>query len=219
MDSASACLVPHSEPSASSTWWRAVLSTVAAVERFVKERTQPAAGSIPALLGMFERELRFYRESHRRSGSASPRATTLRRPTAATAWFLRTSRHGAMARIRCPSQPSSHISTVDGSVEPKSAGRGWTGPFLPQRTRSAASTTRCGPCSAKGPKSRRSGGKWARPTSARWRSSNEASRCRHRRRHAQAQPHRRRRQRQRCGARPHHRAGGPEGTPPAHRFH
>lgn len=32
------------------------------MERFTKERRRPAPGSIPALLGMFERELRFYRE-------------------------------------------------------------------------------------------------------------------------------------------------------------
>ena len=29
---------------------------------FTKERTKPAPGSIPALLGIFEREVRFYRE-------------------------------------------------------------------------------------------------------------------------------------------------------------
>ncbi len=33
-----------------------------AVEGFIKERMRPGPGSIPALLGMFERELRFYRE-------------------------------------------------------------------------------------------------------------------------------------------------------------
>jgi hypothetical protein len=32
------------------------------VEGFIKERMRPEPGSIPALLGMFERELRFYRE-------------------------------------------------------------------------------------------------------------------------------------------------------------
>jgi thiamine kinase-like enzyme len=32
------------------------------LERFTKERARPAPGSIAALLGMFERELRFYRE-------------------------------------------------------------------------------------------------------------------------------------------------------------
>ena len=35
---------------------------MAPVERFTKERTRPTPGSIAALLGMFERELRFYRE-------------------------------------------------------------------------------------------------------------------------------------------------------------
>lgn len=32
------------------------------MEGFIKERVRPDPGSIPALLGMFERELRFYRE-------------------------------------------------------------------------------------------------------------------------------------------------------------
>ena len=32
------------------------------MDGFIKQRTRPEPGSIPALLGMFERELRFYRE-------------------------------------------------------------------------------------------------------------------------------------------------------------
>ena len=40
---------------------------------FVKERTKPPAGSIPALLGMFEREVRFYREVAGEVGVRVPR--------------------------------------------------------------------------------------------------------------------------------------------------
>ena len=39
---------------------------------FVKRRTRPAEGSIPALLGMFDREVRFYREIASEAGVRAP---------------------------------------------------------------------------------------------------------------------------------------------------
>lgn len=42
------------------------------MESFIKERIRPEPGSIPALLGMFERELRFYREVAPKVGPGVP---------------------------------------------------------------------------------------------------------------------------------------------------